>query len=138
MKPIKFTVLGHPTAKGRARFTRQGIAYKDKQTSSYENLVRLSFISANPYYEMIDQNIPLKAKIKAYYYIPKSYTKKKRLEIEKGLARPMKKPDLDNIAKIILDSLNGVAYIDDKQIVELEIKKYYSEQPRVEVEIGRV
>ena len=41
--------------------------------------------------------------------------------------RPTKKPDNDNIAKIILDALNGVAYQDDKQVVSLQVEKYYTE-----------
>ena len=49
--------------------------------------------------------------------------------------RPTKKPDMDNILKIIADALNKVAYYDDKQIVECSIKKYYSNAPKVIVEI---
>ena len=50
-----------------------------------------------------------------------------------GLISPTKKPDLDNIAKAILDSLNGIAYKDDSQIVSLLISKKYSDRPRVEI-----
>ena len=51
------------------------------------------------------------------------------------MTRPTKKPDLDNIIKAIADSLNGIAYKDDAQIVELKSKKFYSDTPRVEVTI---
>ncbi|XZN30187.1 RusA family crossover junction endodeoxyribonuclease [Clostridium perfringens] len=52
------------------------------------------------------------------------------------LEKPTKKPDVDNIAKIILDSLNGVAYKDDSQIVDLRIIKSYTEETeRVEFEL---
>lgn len=51
---------------------------------------------------------------------------------------PTIKPDTDNIAKSILDSLNGIAYKDDKQIVSLKVDKYYSEIPSVSVEIKEV
>lgn len=50
-----------------------------------------------------------------------------------GIIRPTIKPDVDNIAKVILDSLNGLAYKDDKQIVFCAISKWYGENPRVEV-----
>ncbi len=50
----------------------------------------------------------------------------------------LKKCDCDNIAKIILDSLNKIAYDDDKQVAELEVKKFYSSNPRVEVELKGV
>jgi len=51
---------------------------------------------------------------------------------------PTIKPDTDNIAKSILDSLNGIAYKDDKQVVRLKVDKYYAEIPSVSVEIKEV
>ncbi|HHD2713896.1 RusA family crossover junction endodeoxyribonuclease [Clostridium perfringens] len=77
-----------------------------------------------------------KALIVAYYKIPKSYSKKRVQAIRDGLEKPIKKPDADNIAKIILDSLNGIAYKDDSQIIELSvIKRYTEENERVEFEL---
>ena len=52
-----------------------------------------------------------------------------------GDIRPVKRPDWDNIGKIITDALNEVAYHDDAQIVEAIVEKYYSDNPRVEVTI---
>ena len=51
---------------------------------------------------------------------------------------PIKKPDMDNIAKIILDSLNGLAYLDDKQVTKLVIWKKYGDIPKVEVNINKL
>ena len=48
------------------------------------------------------------------------------------------KPDTDNIAKSILDSLNGIAYLDDKQVIKLVVEKYYAEVPSVSIEIKEV
>ncbi|MDM0834524.1 RusA family crossover junction endodeoxyribonuclease [Clostridium perfringens] len=51
-----------------------------------------------------------------------------------GLEKPTKKPDSDNIGKIILDSLNGVDYKGDSQIIEFSfIKRYTEELERVEL-----
>ena len=47
----------------------------------------------------------------------------------------LKKPDCDNIAKIILDSLNGIAFKDDNQVSKLEVNKVYGTEDKVEVEI---
>ena len=47
--------------------------------------------------------------------------------------RPTKKPDVDNITKSILDSLNGIAYKDDSQVTGLEVMKEYGEIPMVRV-----
>jgi len=53
-----------------------------------------------------------------------------------GIIRPTKKPDIDNICKIICDSLNKIAYHDDSQIVDCQVRKFYSERPRVVVTIS--
>ena len=55
--------------------------------------------------------------------------------MQQGLILPTKKPDTDNIAKAILDALNGLAYYDDAQICQLEVYKFYSDEPRAEVYI---
>ena len=80
----------------------------------------------------------LRAEIIAYFPIPKSTSKKKRDEMERGLILPTKKPDTDNIAKAILDALNGLAYYDDAQVVHLEVQKRYSNEPRAEVFINDI
>ncbi len=55
-----------------------------------------------------------------------------------GKILPAKKPDIDNVVKAVLDALNGVAYRDDTQVIELHVRKSYSEKPRVEVCIGKI
>lgn len=77
----------------------------------------------------------LVADITAYYQMPKT-SATKALKMVSGEIRPVVKPDLDNVAKIVLDSLNGIAYADDKQIVELRVKKVYGSEPKVEVVIS--
>ena len=77
----------------------------------------------------------VRAEITAYYGIPKSAGKRSRADMLSRYIRPAKKPDLDNVAKIVLDSLNGLAYKDDAAVVELVVEKYYSETPRVEVRL---
>lgn len=63
--------------------------------------------------------------IAAYFTPPKSDSKKERERKCAGLASCPLKPDVDNIAKIILDGLNGVAFKDDKQVVGLAVSKRY-------------
>lgn len=81
---------------------------------------------------------PLEVHIIAYYEIPKSTSKKKKQEMLEDKIRPTIKPDTDNIAKSILDSLNGIAYKDDKQVVDLRVRKQYAEVPSVSVWISEV
>lgn len=80
----------------------------------------------------------LDMRILAYYGIPKSKSKKIKEQMAKGLLRPTKKPDMDNVVKVIADSLNTIAYRDDTQIVDCQCRKFYSENPRVEVIIKMV
>ena len=67
--------------------------------------------------------------------IPSSKSKKFKQAAIEGIERPAKKPDPDNIFKCLTDALSGVAYKDDKQIVDARIHKWYAEVPRVEVRI---
>ena len=132
---IRFTVPGEPTGKGRPRvFKANGVsrAVTPQKTLSYENLVKW-IVGESMDVEQLTGEI--EAEIKAYYTIPKRMTKKNRQLIEEGKLHPTKKPDLDNVAKIILDALNGIAYKDDSQVVRLYIEKEYADddKPRVEV-----
>jgi Holliday junction resolvase RusA-like endonuclease len=53
-------------------------------------------------------------------------------------APPYPKCDVDNLAKGVLDALNGVAFADDSQIVELHVTKSYGDVGRTEVKLGNV
>lgn len=133
---MKFTIPGVPVGKGRPKFSTfngHAVAYTPEKTVNYENLVKLSFQASGE--EPFGRETQLKAIILAYFPIPKSTSKKKREEMQTDLILPTKKPDTDNIAKAILDALNGVAYYDDAQVVELHVVKKYSEEPRAEVMI---
>lgn len=131
---IKFIVPGEPKAKARPRVIKNGITYTPKETVEYENWVKMCFVGTGN--KAIPEGTQIKTKIICYFGIPKSYSVKKQKACMSGELRPTKKPDMDNIAKAILDSLNGIAYKDDSQIVELAVEKYFDEVPRVEVEIG--
>lgn len=124
-------VTGKIRGKARPRICR-GHAFTPKDTVEYEKLVRECYKQQDGRY--LEGSI--KALIIAYYKIPKSYSKKRVQAIKEGLEKPTKKPDADNIGKIILDSLNGIAYKDDSQIVELRVIKRYTEvDERVEFEL---
>lgn len=121
--------------KQRPRVMRTGITYTPKETVSYENLVRLIYSQppGSRYFEG-----PVRMQVKAYFDIPKSTSKKKAELMKVGQERPCKKPDWDNIGKIISDALNTFAYHDDSQVVECNVQKYYADNPRVEVEIESI
>ena len=138
MAMIKFMILGEPKGKGRPRFnTRTGHAMTPKDTVNYETLVHMEYLAQCQNFRFPDDAM-LDMRIKAYYSIPKSASKKKKAAMLANEIRPTKKPDMDNVVKIIADSLNQVAYRDDTQIVDCQCRKFYSENPRVEVTIREV
>ena len=119
----------------RPRFSRKtGTAITPKDTVNYETLVHMEYLEQCNGFRFEDDAM-LDLRIKAYYSIPKSASKKKKAAMLAGEIRPTKKPDMDNVVKIIADSLNQVAYRDDTQIVDQQCRKFYSENPRVEVTI---
>lgn len=135
---VSFTVLGTPQGKGRPRFTKVGKyvrTYTPNETVSYENLVKIEYRRQCKDYRF-DEGVPLDVRIIAYYDIPKSASKKKRQQMIAHQLRPMKKPDNDNIIKCVLDALNQIAYKDDVQVADCQIRKFYSENPRIVVTIA--
>lgn len=131
---IRFTVPGEPKGKARPRvFTNKAgksQAVTPQDTVSYESLVRWVFTNTMEARKLQGE---IEAKIVAMYPIPKSMTKKNRQLIDEGKLHPTKKPDADNVAKIILDSLNKIAFDDDSQVIRLIVEKHFSDKPRVEV-----
>jgi len=131
-----FTVPGKPVGKGRPRFTRAGRAYTPKSTKDYEKAVKRAYRAKYGDIEPYGGDVPLTVYIIAYFQIPKNdskSTKEKKLKCE---ILPTIKVDIDNICKIILDGLNGVAYHDDKQIVSIAAHKFYGEEPYVLVSLN--
>jgi Holliday junction resolvase RusA-like endonuclease len=133
---VKFTIMGPPKGKGRPRFQRIGNYTKvstPPDTVNYENLVKIEYeMQCDRYYFDTKE---LGIKITSYYPIAKSTSKKKKEKMLNGEINPTKKPDCDNVLKIIADSLNQIAYHDDAQIIEATIVKKFAEVPKTEVEI---
>lgn len=132
---ISLTIPGKPFGKQRPRVLKNGITYTPKETVNYETLIKELYIIQH-FRKQLEG--PVRMYIKAYFPIPKSVSKRKKEEMIAGKIRPVKKPDMDNIIKIIADALNGLAYRDDSQIVECTIEKYFSDEERVEIEIEEV
>jgi Holliday junction resolvase RusA-like endonuclease len=131
---IEFEIIGEPVGKGRPKFSSRGgfaRAYTPKKTTDYEKKVKECYL------DQIGTKFEgaLRVEITAFYPIPKSTSKKNRVKMLRDEIRCTKKPDIDNIAKIILDALNGVAYEDDKQVVSIEVNKMYGEVPKVAVSL---
>ena len=134
---IYFEVPGEPKGKGRPRFVRKtGHAITPKDTAVYENLVRIEYQRWNRDF-IFPADAMVRVDILAYYSIPSSTSKIDRELMKTGQIRPTKKPDCDNVVKIICDALNQLAYHDDSQIVDCAVRKFYSENPRVSVVLSQ-
>lgn len=132
---IKLTFDFPPVAQARPRATRfgRGIRLYDlKQVHAYKAQLAES---ARFMYHGKPLSGPLIVTIKFYRAIQQSETKKRHRLKAQGAIRPTKKPDLDNYIKSTLDGLNGVLWADDNEVVELHTGKYYSDHPRIEIEV---
>lgn len=125
---VIFTIKGEPKGKGRPRFTKNGHVYTPEETKKYENLVAWAYKSSKGE----KHTSPVRVTIKAYFKPPKK-SKKVVEDMLNGKILPTKKPDVDNIAKIILDGLNGIAWEDDTQVVDVMVTKRYATDPIVAV-----
>jgi Holliday junction resolvase RusA-like endonuclease len=133
-----FAIPGEPAGKGRPKFGN-GRTYTPKKTENYEAYVKMLCVEAMLKQGWkIRQAEALSMTVTAYFRPPQSASKTKREDMLKGLIRPTKRPDFDNIGKIVADALNGIAYRDDAQIVDARQIKLYGDIPRVEVEIAEV
>lgn len=122
MREVSFLIYGDPKGKARPRVTRYG-TYTPESTKKYEALVRKSWQESGA--EPFPDDATLYCTIHAHFAIPKSATKKQRREL--AFAPHTKKPDCDNIAKVILDSLQGLAFHNDSAIAKLVVEKTYTD-----------
>ena len=129
MRSVTFQVPGRPQGKARARTFYNPAAGKHVSHTSdntvLENLIKDQFLNrADGFY--LERGTPATLRIVARFLPPKSTAKKKQQQMLEGEILPLKKPDMDNIVKVVADALNGVAYHDDTQIVFTVAKKAYS------------
>ena len=131
-----FEINERAIGKQRPRYSRRTRRmYTPTKTSTFEEKVKWTFKSKYNI-DTEPSTKPFKAKIIAIFEPPKSTSKKKSKELL--YKEYTKKPDVDNIAKVILDSLNGLAYKDDNQIAELLILKQYGKENKILIELEEI
>ena len=124
----QFEVAGEPRGKARPRAGKYGM-YNPETNAEYEAKVKAAYLAEAGLLDPVDG--PVRILIRMFHAVPKSASKRKKADMLAGKIRPLIKSDADNCAKIIMDALNKVAYLDDKQVVDLRVVKHYSENPRV-------
>ena len=131
MTRLWFTVPGEPRGWARAR-TQGARFFTDTKTRSEKQAVAAWALEAGA--RVMEG--PVSVCLTAYLRIPQSVSKKRRADMLSGAERPTKKPDGDNLAKLTMDALNGVCWRDDVQVVDLTVRKFWSDEPRLVVEIS--
>lgn len=136
MEPVTFTVPGDPRGKGRPRATSRGKRvrlYTDQKTADYEahvaDVARVAMAGRDPF------EGPVRVYATVTMRVPKSVSRLVRDLMLSGAILPVKKPDLDNVVKAVLDGLNGVAFVDDAQVVGQSAEKVYGAEPGVTVTV---
>ena len=133
---IQFVIPGTPVAKGRPKFARRGnfvTTYTPERTASYENLVKVKAEEAMQGRQMIEGAV--KVTIWLWVTPPASWSQKKQRAALAHEILPTSKPDADNVTKGIFDAMNEIVFRDDKQVVDLSVRKRYAETPMATVEV---
>lgn len=125
---VHFEIPGTPIGKGRPRMTRSGHCFTPKKTREEECRIYGFFKAKYPTHVPFTK--PLSVTILLQFTHPKSHTKAQRENTHHTC-----KPDIDNAVKLVLDSLNGIAWTDDSQIVQLVAQKCYGDTAGILVSI---
>ena len=130
----EFEVPGTIKGKGRPRVNSYtGMIYTPTTTKDYECLVEQYFLLRYPKFKTLEGR--LSVSITATFNIPKSTKKVDKEKMLQNELSPTKKPDIDNIVKIILDAMNKFAFKDDTQITKLSVEKIYGTEEKVSISI---
>lgn len=124
---LVFEVPGKVRGKGRPRFMRNGHTYTDSKTVEYERLIKASYLKRTSY---ISQK-SIRMSMYVCFAPNKTDTKKNRALKLLNSLWPSKKPDVDNVIKVVLDALNKVAYQDDTQVNEVHVIRHFDEKERL-------
>lgn len=120
MKKLEFTIPGEPISQGRPRFSTHGgfaRAYDPKKSRDGKAIVKLcarDAVQASSWNEPITG--PIEMLVQFGIALPKSQHRKKSIVPRQWRT---KKPDIDNLMKLVKDACSGVVFLDDNQIVRV-------------------
>jgi len=123
---LRFEIKGKPVAWKRSRVNGKR-HFTDPQVAAYKRRIILEAKMAGA----VVLEGPVRMEIIASWKCPKSFHRK-RLQYDGGWKDP--RPDVDNVAKLLLDAMNGVCYVDDGQVADLRVRTLWARQG----ECGRV
>ena len=130
----EFEVIGDIVGKQRPRVNMYtGNVYTPNKTKDYEEYIRQSFFLKYKQIEPITNRVNVE--ITAYLKVPKMTNKTNKKMMINNEISPLKKPDIDNIAKVVLDALNNYVIKDDIQVSKISIEKMYAEEEKLYIKI---
>lgn len=130
MKPIYIDVQGNPVAKKRPRFVRRGVGVKVYNPSEKDEAAFLSLVAVL-FEEAPLLTGPVHIKLTFVMQRPKSHYGTGRNENKLKVSAPIyhtTTPDCDNLAKLVMDALNGYMWVDDAQVTKVDVWKTYHEK----------
>lgn len=133
-----------PTAKGRPRFSRRsGRAFTPAATQAAHRTLRGELAHATGLGKTAQElkwpmTGPLALDVEFLMPIPQSWSKKKTEAARRNDVPHTSRPDVDNLAKLVLDAANGVLWVDDSQLVSVRMEKGYGPTPATVVVLYRV
>jgi Holliday junction resolvase RusA-like endonuclease len=138
---VSFAVRGYSLGKGRAKsriVAPRGMKpfvshYTPAKTRNFETSI--TFQAQHAMGSVAPFEGPVRVLIVSVHVVPASWSSTKRAKALAGAIRPNVKPDFDNIGKLICDAMNGIVYLDDKQIVDGRVVKWYGPIPMMEVTV---
>jgi Holliday junction resolvase RusA-like endonuclease len=129
-----FEVEGRVVGKERPRVNMNtGIVYTPNKTKDYELLVQQSFRLKYPRAEEIKGRVGID--IIAYIKIPKNTSKKKTELMLANEISPTQKPDIDNIAKSLLDAMNKLVFHDDNEVSKISVEKRFALEDKTYIRV---
>lgn len=129
---------GPPRGKGRGRAVATPMGarvYTDAKTRSYE--AQLRFAAQQAMAGALPTTLPVRLTMSVFFAVPQSAGKRKRAQMLSGVLWPTVKPDADNTLKLT-DALNGIVWVDDKQVCIATVFKSYAEAPGLLIEVAEI
>lgn len=127
---IAIAIEGTPAAQKRHRHAKRGNFITTYDPSSGDKRVMQRQILNS--LEMQKATVPLEKDVYLellfYFEVPKSYSKKKLEELESKNYTYTKKPDVDNLVKLVMDAANGMLWKDDSQVYRITAEKRYGKE----------
>lgn len=135
MSNDKYIIVPGMRGKDRPRFNmRSGKVYTPSTTTQFERVVAQCYRTQGG--NCFDSQ-PVMLSVVLFYKLPQSLSRRRKDAMLEKKEPPMVKPDIDNVVKIVMDALNGVAYDDDKQVVrQYAEKRYTDDDPYLAVRVS--